>query len=431
MRVTRRCLSGLGLQHPGLVPSLGYIDGVFTAGSASAVEHTFEVINPANGKLLAKLPRMTKDDVQSAAKAAYTAWQRNKDATAGERSKYLNKISELMYRYREDLAKVITLEAGKPLAEAKGEVHYAISFVDYYAEECKRIHGETIQPPTRGRRSMTIKQSIGPAVLITPWNFPLAMITRKLAPAIGAGCSAILKPANDTPLSAIAICKIAEEAGVPPGLINCLTVAKEDVQDVGLSLCHSKLIRKLSFTGSTVVGKWLMREASTTVKKVSLELGGNAAFIVFDDADLDLALTTFMQTKFRNAGQACIASNRVLVQAGVYDRFSQMLADTVAKLKIGDGLSPESTIGPLINAQSLNKVSTHVNDCVSKGAKVLVGGKSDEELNALGGFFFEPTVLTGVTKEMLPYYQETFGPVVPLMKFETEQEAISLANDTE
>lgn len=417
------------LKHTSLIQSQGFINGQFTAGSASANDQ-FMVTNPSNGDVLARLPRMKAVDVVTAAEAANSAWADWKLTTANERSKLLMKMSELMQRHRDDLALILTLEAGKPLAEAKGELQYAISFLDFYAEECKRVHGEILQSPSRSRRIMTLRQPVGPAALITPWNFPSAMITRKLGPALAAGCTVVIKPPNETPLSALAICAIAVEAGIPPGVINCLTVDRTDVEDVGRALCHSSLIRKVSFTGSTNVGKWLMREAASTVKKVSLELGGNAPFIVFDDCDLDMALSALMSSKFRNAGQACIASNRVLVQEGIYDRFAEMVTAATQKLKIGDGLRPESTVGPLINAQGLSKVSNQVKDCVEKGAKVLTGGKEVHELNANGGFFYEPTVLVNVTKEMLPYTQETFGPVVPLMRFKTEDEAIALANDT-
>lgn len=413
-------------QH--LVNHLGYINGQFTAGSAKG---TFPVKNPANGETLGEVARMTAADADHASKVAFDSWQSWKETTANERSKLLTRFSELMQHYREDLATILTLEAGKPLPEARGELQYAISFIDYYAEECKRVTGDILQTPARNRRLLSIKQPIGPAALITPWNFPSAMITRKLAPALGAGCTAVIKPSEDTPYSALAICAIAQEAGIPPGVVNCVTVGREEVQDVGRALCNSKHLRKVSFTGSTAVGKWLMREAASTVKKVSLELGGNAPFIVFDDADLDLALQALMAAKFRNAGQACIASNRILVQAGVYDKFSAMVTEAVNKLNVGDGFHDNVHIGPLINAQGLKKVATQVDDCVARGATILTGGKPVAHLNAKGGLFFQPTVISGLTKEMLPYAHETFGPVLPLMKFTSDDEAIALANDTE
>lgn len=419
-------LAGVKNQH--LVNHLGYINGQFIAGTGKG---TFPVKNPANGQVLGEVARMNGADAEHASKVAFDAWQSWKQTTANERSKFLLRISELMQHYREDLATILTLEAGKPLVEARGELQYAISFLDFYAEECKRVHGDILPSPANNRRLLSIKQPVGPAGLITPWNFPSAMITRKLAPALGAGCTSVIKPSEDTPYSALAICAIAQEAGVPPGVVNCVTVGREEVQDVGRAMCHSKHLRKISFTGSTNVGKWLMRESAHTVKKVSLELGGNAPFIVFDDADLDQAVTALMAAKFRNAGQACIASNRILVQAGVYEKFSQMVTEATKKLKVGDGFGHDTTIGPLINAQGLQKVVHQVEDSVRLGARVLTGGKPVKHLNDQGGLFFEPTVLSGLTKEMLPYSYETFGPVLPLMKFTDDAEAIALANDTE
>eukprot|EP00981_Chlorochromonas_danica_P000970 scaffold233_cov174-Ochromonas_danica.AAC.10 len=388
-------------------------------------------MNPANGKVLAHLPSLHEKEIDQAIQSAHTAWKTWKETTAYERSKILQKISHLMTKYSDDLAAIITLEAGKPTSEAKGEIGYAISFIDFYAEEIKRVHGDTFPSPSRNRRTFTIKQPVGPVGLITPWNFPSAMITRKVAPALAAGCTVVLKPSEETPLSALAMAAICHEAGVPPGVLNIITVGREDVTMAGSRLCHSPLIRKISFTGSTVVGKWLMREASTTVKKVSLELGGNAAFIVFDDADLDIAVQALMLSKFRNAGQACIASNRVFVQQGVYKKFADRLsAAVVANLRCGYGFDAATTVGPLINAQGLNKVHNQVEDCKTKGAKALVGGQPHGNLNALGGFFYEPTVLVDVTKDMLPFTQETFGPIVPLIPFTTEDEVVDLANDT-
>jgi succinate-semialdehyde dehydrogenase/glutarate-semialdehyde dehydrogenase len=417
------------IHHQNLVQHQGFINGIFTSGSAG--NRTFDVVNPANGKVIAQVPCMGMADAEHSAEVAMHAWQSWKETTANDRARYLVRMSELMNKYKDDLAAIITLEAGKPLNEAKGEILYAISFLDLYAEEAKRVHGEILQPPVNTRRLLTIKQPVGPAALITPWNFPSAMITRKLAPALAAGCTAVIKPTEETPLSALAICAIAQEAGLPAGVVNCLTVSREDVESVGRSLCHSKLIRKVSFTGSTAVGKWLMRESASTVKRISLELGGNAPFIVFDDADVDVAVTACIQSKLRNAGQVCIASNRILVQEGIYDTFSQKLAEAVRKLKVGDGFDLDTNLGPLINSKGLAKVSTHVEDCVSKGATVLTGGKPHHELNRDGGCFFEPTVLVGVTRNMLPFSQETFGPIIPLLKFQTEEEAISIANDTE
>lgn len=417
------------IHHQHLVQHQGFINGIFTSGSAG--DRVFDVSNPATGKVIAQVSKMGVGDVEHSAEVAMTAWHTWKETTANDRARYLVRISELMNKYKDDLAAIITLEAGKPLNEAKGEIAYAISFMDLYAEEAKRVHGEILQAPVNNRRLLTIKQPVGPAALITPWNFPSAMITRKLAPALAAGCTAVIKPTEETPLSALAICAIIQEAGVPAGVVNCLTVSRDDVEDVGRALCHSKLIRKVSFTGSTAVGKWLMRESASTVKRISLELGGNAPFIVFDDADIDVAVAACINSKLRNAGQVCIATNRILVQEGIYDAFSQKLADAVRKLKVGNGFDHDTNLGPLINSKGLAKVTSHVEDCVSKGATVLTGGKPHHELNRDGGCFFEPTVIIGATKSMLPFSQETFGPVIPLLKFKTEEEAISIANDTE
>ena len=299
-----------------------------------------------------------------------------------------------------------------------------------YAEEATRVHGEVLQPNLPGRRMMTIKQPVGPVALITPWNFPAAMITRKLGPALAAGCTAVIKPAELTPLSALALCAIAHEAGVPAGVVNCLTVGREEVQEVGRALCHHDDLRKISFTGSTPVGKWLYRESADTVKKLSLELGGNAPFIVFDDADIDVAVKALINCKFRNTGQVCIASNRIFVQDGVYDAFATALSAKVQNIKCGDGFDATNSAGPLINAQGLSKVTSQVDDCVALGASVLLGGSPMQELNDLGGTFYKPTILTGVTPEMAPYREETFGPVAPLFRFTTEEEVIRMANDT-
>lgn len=416
------------LKYPHLWQSQGFIDGKFTPGRGSM--GTFDVCSPATGQRLATLPRMDDTEVDAAVQAANRAWPKWRQTTAKERSKVLQKMHSLMELYRDDLATILTLEAGKPLAEAKGEINYAMSFLEIYAEEAKRVSGQTIQAPVKGRRLVTMKQPVGPCGLITPWNFPSAMITRKLGPALAAGCTVVIKPADLTPLSALALCAIAHEAGVPPGVVNCLSVAPEQVVAVGGAMCHSPLLRKLSFTGSTQVGKWLMRESASTVKRLSLELGGNAPFIVFDDADLDTAVTALVNCKFRNAGQMCISGNRIFVQAGIYDAFAASLIAKVQKMRVGNGMDEGVTIGPVINAAGLAKVARHVDDCVSKGAMVRVGGGVNERLNAQGGFFFNPTVLTGVTTAMLPSTDETFGPVAPLFRFTSEEEVIKLANDT-
>eukprot|EP01040_Poterioochromonas_malhamensis_P003096 gene3096-3293_t len=417
------------IKNKHLIPEAGYINGEFTPASSNE-KNNFAVINPANGKPFFHLPRMGVAETEKSIAAATKAFASWKETTAFERSKILQKMASLMHKYKDDLAAIITLEAGKPTAEAKGEVLYAASFLEFYAEEGKRVHGDILQAPARNRRLINIKQPIGPCALITPWNFPSAMITRKLGPALAAGCTAVIKPAGETPLSAIAICAIAHEAGVPPGVVNVVTVDRDEVENVGRTLCHAKDIRKVSFTGSTPVGKWLMREAASSVKKVSLELGGNAPFIVFDDCDIDVAVNALMFAKFRNAGQACIASNRILVQEGIYHQFAEKLTEAASRLKCGDGFDPFHTVGPLINEKGVAKVTQHVQDSVSKGAKVLIGGKP-HDINKDGGFFFEPTILSNVTKDMLPFKQETFGPLVPLISFKSVQEAIDLANDTE
>jgi succinate-semialdehyde dehydrogenase/glutarate-semialdehyde dehydrogenase len=418
------------VQHRQLLPDGGFINGHFTKGKSNPGDN-FEVINPANGKVIAQLPRMGEAEAIegiAAAKHAFHSW---KETSSFERAQYLTKMSQLMHKYKDDLAAIMTVEAGKPTNEAKGEINYAISFFDFYAEEAKRVKGDILQSPAKNKKLLTIKQPVGVAALVTPWNFPSAMITRKLAPALAAGCTTVIKPSEETPLSALAICAIAQEAGLPPGVVNCLTVDRLQVEEVGRALCHSKDVRKISFTGSTPVGKWLMRESASNVKKVSLELGGNAPFIVFDDCDVDVAVQALMLAKFRNAGQVCIASNRILVQEGIYDKFANKLTEAVSKLQVGHGFDPASTVGPLINEKGLQKVAHHVKDCVDKGAMVLTGGNPSLYNAEFGGFFFEPTVLRGVTKDMLPFRQETFGPLVPLLSFKTVEEAIELANDTE
>jgi succinate-semialdehyde dehydrogenase/glutarate-semialdehyde dehydrogenase len=345
------------VKHKELLPNAGFINGNFTVGKGNPSDK-FDVVNPANGKVVAQLPRMGETETQDAIAAAKTAFHSWKETTAHERSKLLERMSQLMNKHKDDLATIMTSEAGKPTAEAKGEINYAISFLDYYAEEAKRVKGDVLASPVKNRRLLTIKQPVGVAGLITPWNFPSAMITRKLAPALAAGCTAVIKPSEETPLSALAICAIAQEAGIPPGVVNCVTVDRYQVEEVGRALCHSSDVRKISFTGSTPVGKWLMRESASNVKKVSLELGGNAPFIVFDDCDVDVAVQALMFAKFRNAGQVCIASNRILVQEGVYEKFATKLTEAVSRLQVGNGFDPSNTVGPLINQKGLAKVSS-------------------------------------------------------------------------
>eukprot|EP01041_Mallomonas_annulata_P004475 gene4475-8910_t len=423
----KRGISNL-LTKNNLLPNQGFINGTFESGKYNRGE--FSVRNPATGEIIASLPRMGAIDVDRAAKVSMDAWKTWKLTTSKERSKILSKMASLMSENINDLAKIITLECGKPLPEAKGEVLYAISFYEFYAEEAKRAYGDVIPSSVRDRVSLAVKEPVGPAALITPWNFPCAMITRKVGPALAAGCTVVIKPAEQTPLSALALCVIAQEAGLPPGVMNCLTVARDDVQEVGLALCVSPHIRKLSFTGSTVVGKWLMRESAATVKRLSLELGGNAPFIIFNDADINIAVNAVMASKFRNAGQTCIASNRILVQSGILEEFTEALVKRVNALHCGNGLHPDVTVGPLIDEKGLAKVVRQVEDCVQKGATVRVGGKVFIPPDCVGGTFYLPTILTGLTRECAPFVEETFGPVVPILSFETEEEAVEIANDS-
>ena len=409
-----------------LLQTTSFINGKF----APADGETFDVINPASGEVLAKCSRHGSVQTKEAILAASEAFKAWKMTTVKERSKLIMKMHDLVNKYRDDLAVIMTLESGKPLAESKGELISANSFYELYAEEAKRIQGETISPPLSNRRTMTIKQPVGPCALITPWNFPAAMITRKLGPALAAGCTAVIKPSELTPLTALAMCAIAKEAGIPAGVVNCVAVGRSEVVEVGETLCHSPLLRKLSFTGSTAVGKWLYKECSSTMKKLSMELGGNAPFIVFDDADLDKAVAALLNTKFRNTGQTCISSNRIFVQQGVYEEFAKKLTEKVKKIRVGSGLDAKNNAGPLISIDGMNKVDRQVKDCVSKGASVAIGGEMMADMNTNGASFFQPTVLTGVTTDMAPYAEETFGPLAALFAFETEEEVIRLANDT-
>ena len=350
------------------------------------------------------------------------------DVDRQERSTILRKWYELMHEHADDLAAILTAECGKPLAEARGEIAYAAAFLEYYAEESRRMYGEVIPQNAPGRRLMALREPVGVCALITPWNFPAAMITRKAGPALAAGCTVVIKPSEDTPLSALALAELATRAGVPPGVLNVVTGPREESAAIGTELATNPKVRKLSFTGSTAVGKLLMAQCASTVKKVSLELGGHAPFLVFDDADLDKAVAGCMGSKFRNAGQTCVCTNRIYVQAGVYDAFAKKLCAAVEALRMGKGQEEGVTIGPMINAGGVAKVHAQVEDAVSKGASVLVGGGPGSEH---GANFYQPTVLSGVTAEMDITNNETFGPVAPLYKFETEEEAIAAANNTE
>jgi succinate-semialdehyde dehydrogenase/glutarate-semialdehyde dehydrogenase len=394
-----------------------YIDGAWTGQAKDPV------FNPANGAEIARVPDVGAEGARAAIDAANRAFGPWRDLLAKERSALLRRWFELIIEHTEPLAALMTAEQGKPLSEARGEVVYGASFVEFFAEQAKRIYGETIPSHRTNGRILVIKQPIGVVAAITPWNFPLAMITCKVAPAIAAGCTVVVKPAEDTPLTALALAELAHRAGIPKGVFNVIT---GDAPPIGRELTESPIVRMIAFTGSTEVGKLLMRQAASTVKKVALELGGNAPFIVFDDADLDKAVEDAIASKFRNMGQTCVCANRILVQDGVYDAFAEKLAAKVGQMKVGPGDEPGVVQGPLINKAGIEKVEAHVKDAVAKGAKVLTGGKP----HALGGTFYEPTVLTGATTEMALTREETFGPVAPLFRFHSEEEAIKLANDT-
>jgi len=412
----------IDFQDAALLRRHAYIDGSWVSAEGNG---TFPVTNPADGSLLAEVADCRALEAQraiAAADAALPAWR---GRTAKDRAAILRKWFELIMANQEDLARLMTAEQGKPLAESRGEVAYGASFVEWFAEEAKRVYGDTIPTQAASRRYLVIKQPIGVVAAVTPWNFPIAMITRKLAPALAAGCTVVVKPATNTPLCALALAELAERVGIPKGVINVVPGCRSSI--IGNELMASKVVRKISFTGSTEVGKLLMRQAADTVKKVSLELGGNAPFIVFDDADLDAAVEGAMASKFRNSGQTCVCTNRILVQDGVYEAFAAKLAVAVGKLKVGPGLTEGTTQGPLINVEAVEKVEGFIADACAKGAKVVAGGKR----HALGGSFFEPTILTGVTTEMAVAREEIFGPLAPLFRFSTEEEAIRMANDTE
>ncbi|BBG61371.1 NAD-dependent succinate-semialdehyde dehydrogenase [Providencia rustigianii] len=385
----------------------------------------FDVTNPANGEVIASVSNVGALETQQAIEAAEKALPAWRAKSAKERSQILNKWFRLMMENQKELALILSTEQGKSINESMGEIAYGASFIEWFAEEGKRTYGETIPSPLPGRRLVTIKQPVGVVAAITPWNFPNAMITRKVGPALAAGCTMVLKPAAETPLSALALAALGEEAGIPAGVFNI--VPGTDAKAIGAVMTSSPIVRKLTFTGSTRVGKLLMAQCADTVKKMSLELGGNAPFIVFDDADLDAAVQGALAAKFRNSGQTCVCANRILVQEGVYDEFASRLAKAVSALKIGPATQSDSEQGPLINQAAIDKVSEHIADAVAKGATVATGGKPA----TLGGLFFEPTVLVNVTESMKVAKEETFGPLAPLFKFRDEQEAINLANDTE
>ncbi len=400
-------------------PTSAYIGGEWVTS-----KDRFAVVDPATGLDIASVPNLTPADARRAIDAASEALPAWSAKTAKERAAVLRRWYDLILAESEALARLMTAEQGKPLAESRGEVAYGASFVEWFAEEGKRAYGRTIPTTAATKRYITIKQPIGVVAAITPWNFPIAMITRKVAPALAAGCTIIVKPAEDTPLCALALAKLAETAGVPAGVFNVVTT--QDARGVGEVLCADARVRKLTFTGSTEVGKILYRQCADTVKKLTLELGGNAPLIIFDDADLDQAVAGAMASKYRNAGQTCVCANRILVQAGIYDRFADALAKAAAQLVVGPGVSTGVNVGPLINADAIAKVESLMADAVAKGGKVRTGGAKD----AAGSLFYKPTVLTGVTTEMDIVSQEIFGPVASLIRFETDEEAIALANST-
>ncbi|HVS27622.1 MAG TPA: NADP-dependent succinate-semialdehyde dehydrogenase [Burkholderiales bacterium] len=413
--------ASLTLKNPKLLRQQCYINGEWVNADNQAA---FAVTNPADGSQLGTVPNMGASETRRAIEAAHAAWPAWRVKTAKERAAVLRRWFELIMANQQDLAVIMTAEQGKPLAEAKGEIAYAASFIEWFAEEGKRLYGDTIPQPLADKRLLVVKEPVGVCVAITPWNFPTAMITRKAGPALAAGCVMVVKPAEQTPYSALALAVLAEEAGIPKGVLNVVT---GDAPAIGGEMTANPLVRKLTFTGSTEVGKLLMRQCAGTVKKISLELGGNAPFIVFDDADLDAAVAGVMASKYRNTGQTCVCANRILVQDKVYDAFAAKLVEKVKTLKVGGGMEAGVTQGPLIDQQALAKVENHIADAQRKGAKVLLGGKR----HALGGTFFEPTVLTDATTEMKVAQEETFGPVAPLFRFETEQDAVRIANDTE
>jgi succinate-semialdehyde dehydrogenase/glutarate-semialdehyde dehydrogenase len=411
----------LNLKDPSLLRQQAYIDGEWCdAHDGAAVD----VRNPATGEKIGTVPHMGAGETRRAIEAANAAWPAWRKKAAKERAAILRKWNDLMLENADDLAVLMTVEQGKPLSESKGEIGYAAAFFEWFGEEAKRIYGETIPSPWPDRRIVVTREPIGVCAAITPWNFPSAMITRKVAPALAAGCPVVLKPSELTPYSALALAVLAERAGVPKGVFSIVT---GDAKAIGEEMTGNPTVRKLSFTGSTAVGRLLMQQSGATIKKLSLELGGNAAFIVFDDADLDAAVEGAIASKYRNAGQTCVCANRMYVQDGVYDEFAKRLVAKVESLKVGNGLEPGVTQGPLINEKAIEKVEDHIADALAKGARIAVGGKRHQ----LGHTFFEPTVLANVTSDMKVAREETFGPLAPLFRFKTEDEVIGMVNNTE
>jgi len=409
------------LKNSGLFKQQVFIDGQWLEAEQNK---SFAVINPATGETIAHVPSVSEQQVVKAVEAADQALQSWKQTTEKERSILLKKWYQLMIEHQEDLAIILSTEQGKPMTESRGEILYGASFIEWFAEEAKRTYGDVIPHDKQGRRLLVIRQPVGVVAAITPWNFPNAMITRKVGPALAAGCTVVIKPASETPLSALALVALAEEAGIPKGVINVVTGS---AREIGGILTQHPLVRKVSFTGSTAIGKLLMQQCSSTMKKISMELGGNAPFIVFEDADLDKAVEGAIASKFRNSGQTCVCTNRILVQNSIYDTFVEKLAAAVAKLKVAPAFEPGAEQGPLINEKAVEKVQQHIDDATSKGAKVIYGGQRHQ----LGQTFFEPTVLTDVTPDMQVAQDETFGPLAPVFRFTEEAEAIRMANDTE
>ncbi len=409
------------LKDPALWKERGFVGGQWIESDS---ELTTAIRNPANGEVLGTVPDMGAAETRRAIDAAYAALPGWSKKTAAERARLMRLWFDLMLANVEDLAVIMTAEQGKPLAESRGEIAYAASFIEWFAEEGKRLYGDIIPGHQTDKRIMVLRQPVGVVAAITPWNFPAAMITRKAGPALGAGCPIVIKPAPQTPYSALAMAELAQRAGIPDGVVNVVT---GDAVAIGGEFTGNEKVRKLSFTGSTAVGKLLMAQCAKSIKKVSLELGGNAPFIVLDDADLDAAVAGAIQSKYRNTGQTCVCANRFIVQSEVYDAFAAKLTEAVKKLRVGDGLKGETDQGPLIDAKALAKVENHIADARAKGATVVTGGAR----HALGGTFYQPTVLTNVSKEMILAREETFGPVAPLFKVDTEQQAVQLANDTE
>ena len=411
----------LQLSNPKLFREACLVDG---AWATAASGETMTVHNPADGSLVGRVPRLSGQEIEAAIAAANAAYRPWAAKAASERAKVLEKWYDLVVAGTDDLARILTTEQGKPLAEAKGEILYAASFLKWFSEEARRVYGDVIPAPTADKRLFVIKQPVGVCAAITPWNFPAAMITRKAGPALAAGCAMIVRPAAQTPFTALALAELAVEAGVPAGVFQVVTGKS---REIGAVLTASDTVRKLSFTGSTEVGRQLMAQCAPTIKRISLELGGNAPFIVFDDADLDAAVAGAIASKYRNAGQTCVCANRLYVQSGIHDAFAARLAEAVAQMPIGRGDAPGVLIGPMIDAKAVEKVESHIADALGKGAKLLLGGKR----HALGGSFFEPTILSGVTQAMRVAKEETFGPLAPIFRFDTEEEVVAAANDTE